>query len=317
LSPTDYSVALEAIAASADRSSALQSLTDQFGRVAGASAVVLAVGGWNGTPVNSNWRYDVPGALRADTRETLQELIDRLREPSPGALEAISDVVWRTKHETGMTSDFIAIRVRAGGVPLAALCAAVEEASMPPGQLIDVARDFAALAALCLIGGELGGRPRQGARNPLAISLDERELRAALGAEITRCAVSGEPLTLCIVDIARLAEITEDNGDGSASRLLALLGQVVAEAGQPYDLVGRVDSSGLVVVIPGADRDDALATTRHLTRVTRLALGTRGERDVQGAFRILEWDGREDVEDLLARARSGAEDDGGAYDRPS
>src|SRR5262249_23517848 len=147
--------------------------------------------------------------------------------------------------------------------------------------------------------------------------LDERELRASIAGEITRSAVIGEPLTLCVVDVTGLADATGSTGDGASERVLALLGQVVAEAGQPYDFGGRVGSSELVILIPGAGRDGALATARHLRRVSRLALGAATDREVRAAFSVTEWDGREDAEQLLGRAKAGAEGDGAVYDRPS
>jgi len=307
-------VALETIAASADRSGALQCVTDEFGRAAQASAALLALGGWNGVPVGADWVYEAsPGA---DNRPILDELVGQLRQAPGSQSEPVSDVIWRTEHRGNTDRDFIGVRVRAGGTPLAALCAALDRATVRPERLIELARNFAAMAGLCLIGGELGGRPHLGARNPFAISLDERGLRAAIAGEIARCGISGESLTLCHLGVPALAEFSGENGE--QARLISVLGQIVAEAGQPYDFVGQVNSSELVVVIPGASHDDATATARHLMRITRLALRSMTEQhEVRTEYRLTEWDRGEDVEALLGRASNGAGGTDALYDRPS
>src|SRR3954471_24168267 len=121
---TDHPGSRETIAASADRSSALQCVTDEFGRAAGASAALLALGGWNGVPIGATWVYEAsPGP---DNHAILDELVAQLRQPSRSGLEPVSDVIWRTEHRGNADRDFIGVRVRAGGVPLAALCAALD-----------------------------------------------------------------------------------------------------------------------------------------------------------------------------------------------
>src|SRR3954447_11986675 len=120
---TDQPGPLETIAASADRSRALQCVTDEFGRAAQASAALLALGGWNGVPVGATWVYEAsPGP---DNRAILDELVAQLRQAPGSQGEPVSDVIWRTEHHENADRDFIGVRVRAGGVPLAALCAAL------------------------------------------------------------------------------------------------------------------------------------------------------------------------------------------------
>ncbi len=83
---------------------------------------------------------------------------------------------------------------------------------------------------------------------------------------------------------------------------MAIMGQVVAEAGQPYDFVGRFSDSELLVVMPGADHNSGVATARHLMRVARLSLDATIGDHVPPVFRIAEWDRSENADELLGRA---------------
>src|SRR3954447_1956683 len=92
---TDQPGPLETIAASADRSGALQCVTDEFGRAAQASAALLALGGWNGVPVGATWVYEAsPGP---DNRRILDEPGAQARQAPGSEGEPVRRVNWRTQ----------------------------------------------------------------------------------------------------------------------------------------------------------------------------------------------------------------------------
>lgn len=287
--------AAEVVAQSSDLGRALQALTDEYGRAAGASVAILVVGGGPGEPIRETWLYE-PGPASPDVL-MLDDLLQELRERSGSSVEPNDDVVWKARGEGASSFDFIGLRVRVGGVPHAALCAALAEPADPPDELIDLTRQFGSLASMCLLGEEsvngAGHRPRP----PLGSCLDEPAIKATLAAEVSRCALSREPVSLCFINFAD----TDLTGAAGIDHLMALVGQAVAEAGQPYDLVGRLGDAQLLVVMPGADHNDSVATARHLMRVTRLSLSPMLGSYAQPAFGIAEWDRREDADQLLGR----------------
>ena len=301
MDPRTDSDVLRAIAGAADRDSALQGIVDECGREAGASSALLAVGGWGGVPIGGTWLYEASPSEGA--RFVLDELVERLRESSDSALEPGGDVLWRSRNDGGATCDFISVRVRRGGLPRMALCAALDHPADPPEPVVSIIRHFGALASLCLLddGGEDESRPA--GLPPTVRALSAPEVRSAIDAEISRCGLSGEPVSLCFVSVTPGADMAAD-WPRVEERILAVLGQVLAEAAQPYDVVGRLGESELVVAMPGADHDQGVATARHLMRVTRLALGSITKLPIGTVFRTAEWNRRDEVDELLRRART-------------
>jgi len=294
--------AAERVAGSPDLGRALQALTDAYGRAAGASVASLAAGGWSGAPIGETWIYEA-GPASADSL-MLEELVGGLREVSGSPLEPDRDFEWRSRHHRGSSFDFIGLRVRVGGLPRAALCAALPEPADPPDDLVDLTRHFGSLASLCLLGEGSDEVASGRAARPLATCLDPGEITAALASEVSRCGVSHESLSLCFINFGT-AGVNEAK---VLERLMGLIGHTVAEAGHPYDFVGRVADAELLVVMPGANHDDGVATARHLMRVARLSLSAVLDDRVQPVFRIAEWDRGERADELLRRGQTEVRD---------
>ncbi|HEX3668777.1 MAG TPA: hypothetical protein VHY55_06430 [Acidimicrobiia bacterium] len=301
MDPRNDSDALRAIAGAADRDGALQGIVDEFGRAAGASAALLSVGGWGGVPIGGTWLYD-GGPWEGDV-SVLDELVEHLRDGPESALEPGGDILWRSRTDNGSTCDFISVRVRRGGLPRIALCAALDEPADPPEPLVHIVRHFGALASLCVLDDGLDVEPPPAALAVLPQALSPLEARSAIDAEISRCGLSGEPISLCFVSVSQGSHPAAD-WPRVEERVVAVLAQVLAEAGQPYDVVGRLGVSELVVAMPGADHNSGVATARHLMRVTRLALGAISTDRIGTAFRTAEWNGRDQVDELLSRSRT-------------
>jgi hypothetical protein len=289
--------ALRAIAGAPDRDSALQGIVDELGREASASSALLAVGGWGGVPIGETWLYEA--SPWAGARFVLDELVERLRETEDSALDRGGDVQWRSRSDDGATCDFISVRVRRGGLPRLVLCAALDRPADPPEPVVSIIRHFGALANLCLLDDE---SPPAGLAPP-ARALIGPEVRTVIDAEISRCGLSGEPISLCFVSVTPGADMVAE-WPRVEERIVAVLGQVLAEAGQPYDVVGCLGPSELIVAMPGADHNDGVATARHLMRVTRLALGAITTGRVETVFRTAEWNRRDEIAELLGRART-------------
>jgi hypothetical protein len=292
--------AVRAVSSNASLEPALQSLVDEYGRATGASAAILAMDGSKAMPIGATWLYEA-SADTADTPDgaVLEEMARELRDRDEPELDPGRSVEWRSREEGGATCDFIASPVHVRGLPPAALCAALAEPADPPDAVAAVTQDFAALAGLCLLGHQLTGAPEAESLATRPSCLEPDAIRKALAAELSRCGLSREALSVCFVTVSA-GETAESS---SQDRLTAILGQVLAEASQPYDFVGQVDDE-LLIVMPGADHNGGMATARHLMRVARLTLGSTGGEGLRPIFRIAEWDREEDADALLRRGRT-------------
>ena len=292
---TGFAGSVQAVANSADLDEALQALAAEYGGSVGASTAMLATGGWQGTAVGQSWLYET--TPDGPDSAALESLVAELRAGAGSALDPGTDFMWKSRREGGSTCDYVGLRVRIAGLPGAALCAALEAPADPPDPLVELTRRFASIASICLLSAASDHDGGGHAGAVTASCLEQGEIRGALASELSRCGLSREPVSLCFVSFPDSA------ASGSAiGRLMAIMGQVVAEAGQPYDFVGRLSDSELLVIMPGADHNSGVATARHLMRVARLSLDATIGDHVPPLFRIAEWDRSENADELLGRA---------------
>ena len=131
---------------------------------------------------------------------------------------------------------------------------------------------------------------------------NERWWTAALKAEMKSAQHRGDPLTVVVVDIGQLDQITLSQGLGVADALLLTISDAWREAG--YDLLSRFGGEEFAVLMPGVKASQAKAAAAQARR----SAGARRHFTVG----IAEWDGKESALSLMSRAEAALPTDGPA-----
>lgn len=112
---------------------------------------------------------------------------------------------------------------------------------------------------------------RRATRDTLTGALNRRSLAERLEAEHARWERHGRPLTLLLIELAGLEQITEEHGQTVANRLLAQLTEVVGRALRPTDLIGRWETDTLLAILPETEEETARHLAARVREVAELA----------------------------------------------
>jgi diguanylate cyclase (GGDEF)-like protein len=131
-----------------------------------------------------------------------------------------------------------------------------------------------------------------------------RALFLHLDAELSRCARSGEALTVLVLDLDGFKQVNDRFGHLSGNRVLRTVADTLKSGSRDYDLVARMGGDEFVVIMPGLDASCVSQKSDELARLLRRACAECiGEDTVSVSIGRATYPGDgADAEDLLASA---------------
>lgn len=138
--------------------------------------------------------------------------------------------------------------------------------------------------------------------------LSEDPLHERLEEEVNRAARHGTALSCLLLDIEDLPALRRGDGERLAERVLAYVELALRRELRRFDRVGRPSESELLVVLPGADRQQGeLVARRMLLRLRSIKLESSGRRRALGvAIGLAPWRAGMSAGALLGEARAAA-----------
>jgi GGDEF domain-containing protein/PAS domain-containing protein len=154
------------------------------------------------------------------------------------------------------------------------------------------------------VTGESGGVPARVLLDPATGLMGLEGFRAHALAAMARAV---RPLTVALLEVDGLAQIEETFGPEARAEALRTLGQTVSGQLRQADLAALWEEDRCAVLMPGSTPQDAM---RLLARVATCLPGAYARLDfpVDAHHGIATWDGRERLDDLMARALSALQD---------
>jgi diguanylate cyclase (GGDEF)-like protein len=141
---------------------------------------------------------------------------------------------------------------------------------------------------------------RIAALDPLTGAYNRRSLFRFLEREKARCARSGSPLSLLIVDIDRFKAINDSLGHEAGDETLRALAEILRKGVRKVDMISRYGGDEFVVIMPDTSPEAAEEVRKRLLdRVDEY------NRDARLRFTIslgLHSAGAEDVDDIFRKA---------------
>ena len=118
--------------------------------------------------------------------------------------------------------------------------------------------------------------------DPLTGALNRRGFDQELARAVARAAREAEHVALLAVDVDQFKRINDSFGHLAGDTVLRELAEVVAHSARTEDVLGRVGGDELVVLIPGADLEDAAVVAERIASVVRSHhfITTRGRERV-------------------------------------
>jgi two-component system, cell cycle response regulator len=111
---------------------------------------------------------------------------------------------------------------------------------------------------------------RFAARHDALTALNNRpEIIRLLSEEINRTRTTDSPISVIFADIDRFKSINDSLGHLAGDKVLKVVSQRLLFGTRAYDHVGRYGGEEFVIVLPGCDRDSALARADELLRAIR------------------------------------------------
>src|SRR5919202_5931958 len=120
---------------------------------------------------------------------------------------------------------------------------------------------------------------RQALVDTLTGLANRRHAQDALAIEISRAARFGDPLALVVVDVDTFKTVNDTHGHPFGDRVLRELAEVLRANLRDIDLPSRWGGDEFVLVLPGTDRDGAVAVAERI----RVALSDRVVLTPEGA----------------------------------
>jgi diguanylate cyclase (GGDEF)-like protein len=105
---------------------------------------------------------------------------------------------------------------------------------------------------------------QQARRDPLTGLPNRRSLDEALDAAIGHCRRRGEPISVALMDVINFKGVNDQHGHAVGDDVLVRIARSLQEAHRLGDIAGRWGGDEFLVVLPGADRDEAGRAVKRL-----------------------------------------------------
>src|SRR4051794_19160455 len=170
----------------------------------------------------------------------------------------------------------------APGVHLDVRSTPVTDPKGRPLGLISVIRDVSEaqrrLAVIEKLKAELA---EEAVRDPLTGLYNRRHLDRLLASTLAE-AGSGQPVGVVLLDADHFKRVNDGHGHAAGDRVLRGLAGVLRAATRPGDTIARLGGEEFVIVLPGADREQA----RHRAEAVRAACGRWAHEVPGGTLRV-------------------------------
>jgi diguanylate cyclase (GGDEF)-like protein/PAS domain S-box-containing protein len=133
--------------------------------------------------------------------------------------------------------------------------------------------------------------------DPLTHLANRRGLDEHLDREMARARRTGDPLTIVLLDLDRFKSFNDQHGHGAGDRLLFRVAHAWRLELRESDLLARHGGDEFAAVLPDCPLEDGFALAERLRTVTPV--------EISCSVGVAEWDGQEDVGQLLERADVG------------
>lgn len=117
-------------------------------------------------------------------------------------------------------------------------------------------------------------------RDELTGLWNRRAIFPILNRELARCAREKKPISVMMVDFDHFKKINDRFGHQAGDAVLREGAQRMLKVLRPYDSIGRYGGEEIIILLPGCDREEALAVGE------RLAQSVRGAPFISGMDRI-------------------------------
>lgn len=258
---------------------------DRQGVVVAWNAAATRTFGWTAEEALGRFLPLVPGDKRSEFDQMLARLLDE-KQPVRGV----------RRERLCKNGELRAVRLS-----LSPLLDARGELSEVVAIVEDVTERERAASELQRVQGELLAAEHALARvDPLTGLANRRGIEESFVRESERARRSGAPVSLALFDIDHFKQLNDDHGHAAGDRALELVASTLAEGVRPYDLAARWGGEELLLIVPGAERAAALVAADRVR--TAIATRTAASVHVTVSGGVAQWDGRETLQQTVARA---------------
>ena len=139
-------------------------------------------------------------------------------------------------------------------------------------RVVSMLQRFASQTALALSNAWLVERlERSAATDGLTGVPNRRTFDAALGAAVARALRDGDPVSVVMVDIDRFKQLNDVHGHLTGDAVLRGVARALDDARRTTDVLARYGGEEFGVIMPGTDRDAALAAAERLREAVAAA----------------------------------------------
>jgi diguanylate cyclase (GGDEF)-like protein len=292
-----------AIGAGSDVEDGLARLIERFGRDLGAEAAALVIAPQDGESprVRSSWTPK-PAEVETPVALAYQDVLARALGSDEVVVEPIRfHPIWHWTRESADEGFALVVPVRGGRGARGGLFAALGRSAEDLDGAVEIASDYAALAAVCLRDATEVDEIRElASRDALTGCLNRAATLAEISREFARCERHRRRLCVCFLDIDQFKRVNDVHGHLVGDRVLHQIGDALRGATRRYDTVGRFGGDEFLVVMPETEGAEAERVARRLVEAV-------GDVRVDGSamsasFGISEWEPGKGTNDILQEA---------------
>jgi len=145
--------------------------------------------------------------------------------------------------------------------------------------------------------------------DPVSGLLNGHAIDKGLEPLISRSRRYENPLSVVIMDITNLDEVTQSIGQVAADKIVVAVSQMLRDQMRWADMVGRLGSGHFVFILPETDKDAAVALANKLAgQLNEFTVMLDAQTDVQAmaCFGVASWTKGDDARLLMSRSADAA-----------